>query len=112
MGSLTNRFNDLYLSGSTIDLGGIELQNTAGELTVDGEPVLLQDIGGNINVSGVTTTNDLDVTQNAQIAGIATISDADITDARVGVLTATTVTITGDLEVQGDFALTGGRCTG
>ena len=107
LGSLTNRFNDLYLSGSTIDLGGIELQNTAGELTVDGEPVLLQDIGGNINVSGVTTTNDLDVTQNAQIAGIATISDADITDARVGVLTATTVTITGDLEVQGDFALTG-----
>ncbi len=107
LGSLTNRFNDLYLSGSTIDLGGIELQNTAGELTVDGEPVLLQDVGGNINVSGVTTTNDLDVTQNAQIAGIATIGFATITDSFIGVLTATTVTITGDLDVEGDFALTG-----
>ena len=64
-------------------------------------------LGGNINISGITTTVDLDVTQNAQIAGIATIGFATITDTFIGVATASSLKVTGDLEVEGDFALTG-----
>jgi len=36
LGSATNRFRDIYLSGSTIDLGGLEISNVGGELQLPG----------------------------------------------------------------------------
>jgi hypothetical protein len=42
LGSATNRFRDLYLSGSTIDLGGTTLSISGGALQVGGAPVVSQ----------------------------------------------------------------------
>lgn len=49
LGSLTNRWKDLYLSGTTIDLGGLKLTNEAGEFVVteaDGTTPATQNIDG------------------------------------------------------------------
>lgn len=42
LGSATNRFRDIYLSGSTIDLGGLEISNVGGELKLDGVKLITQ----------------------------------------------------------------------
>jgi hypothetical protein len=42
LGSASKRFRDLYLSGSTIDLGGTTLSVVGGALQVDGSPVVAQ----------------------------------------------------------------------
>lgn len=46
LGSATNRWRDLYLSGNTIDLGGLVLTNTAGDLELSGSIKL--PVGGTI----------------------------------------------------------------
>lgn len=78
LGTPTNRFKDLYLSGSTIDLGGVELKNSSGNLEVSGEVVVTQSAAGSIDLVGIVTAVDLDVTGNATI-----------NSAVVGVVTAT-----------------------
>ena len=42
LGSASNRFRDLYLSGSTIDLGGLEISNADGELQLGGVKIPTQ----------------------------------------------------------------------
>ena len=46
LGSESNRWRDLYLSGNTIDLGGLVLTNTAGDLELSGSIKL--PVGGTI----------------------------------------------------------------
>lgn len=46
LGSATNRWRDLYLSGSTIDLGGLVLTNVEGDLELSGSIKL--PVGGTI----------------------------------------------------------------
>ena len=57
LGSATNRFNDLYLSGNTIDLGGIQLRSVANNLGVGGTQVVLQgqDFTGNAATATTAT---------------------------------------------------------
>ena len=58
LGSSTNRFNDLFLAGSTIDLGGTTL--SAGENGALAVSSILTTgdvtVGGNLTVNGTTTT--------------------------------------------------------
>jgi len=46
IGSDTNRFKDIYLAGSTIHLGGVQLKETSGSLTIVPDPM-----------SGITKTS-------------------------------------------------------
>src|SRR6056300_1019267 len=70
LGSATNRFRDLYLSGSTIDLGGTTLSVVGGALQIDGtdisEVVASAGLtgqesatgdGGEIRITGGTSTD-------------------------------------------------------
>jgi len=74
LGSATNRFRDLYLSGSTIDLGGTTLSIVDGKLQIGGA-----DVGATVSYDEITDTptipsalsdltNDLDY---ASIVGVA-----------------------------------------
>jgi len=56
LGSLTNRWKDLYLSGTTIDLGGVKIKNVAGTVT------FLQSNGVDPAPVDLGTTLDPDVT--------------------------------------------------
>ena len=64
LGSATNRFNDIYLAGTTINLGGIEIQNTAGQLTADGNDLTIE---GSDTQLGVVTTSDLIVSAGGSV---------------------------------------------
>jgi len=64
LGSATNRFKDIYLAGNTINLGGIEIQNTAGQLTADGSDLTIE---GSDTQLGVVTTSDLIVSAGGSV---------------------------------------------
>ncbi len=64
LGSDTNRFRDIYLSGSTINLGGINIQNDGGRLTADGDDLTIE--GSNTQL-GVVTTADLIVSAGGSV---------------------------------------------
>ena len=56
IGSMTNKFRDLYLSGSTINLGGVEITNDGGVITFGGEKVVVE--GGTGDVKGSVFGDD------------------------------------------------------
>ena len=56
IGSMTHKFRDLYLSGSTINLGGIEITNDGGVITFGGEKVVVE--GGTGDVKGSVFGDD------------------------------------------------------
>ena len=88
LGSATNRFRDLYLSGSTIDLGGTTLSIVGGNLQVGGT-----DIKDVVTAAGV----DYSEIQNAPTAVSELTNDAGyITLAEV--TGEITVNPTGDLQ--------------
>lgn len=56
IGSMTHKFRDLYLSGSTINLGGVEITNDGGIITFGGEKVVVE--GGTGDVKGSVFGDD------------------------------------------------------
>lgn len=52
LGSITNRFKDLYLSSSSINLGGTDISVVGGELQLDGDVVITQSQLGAGGVEG------------------------------------------------------------
>jgi hypothetical protein len=99
LGSTTKRFRDLYLSGSTINLGGATLSGSATGVALNGiinTPIGASSpstgafttlnttgdtvIGGNLTVNGTTTTvNSTTVTvddKNIELGSVASPSDA------------------------------------
>ena len=56
IGSMTHKFRDLYLSGSTINLGGLEITNDNGVITFGGEKVVVE--GGTGDVQGSVFADD------------------------------------------------------
>jgi predicted acyltransferase (DUF342 family) len=86
IGTATNKFRDLYLSGD-INVAGV---STSGDLTVGGSLSVTTDatVTGSLTVStDATITNDLTVSNDATISGDLTVS--------------TNAVITGDLTVNG-----------
>ena len=86
IGTATNKFRDLYLSGD-INVAGV---STSGDLTVGGSLSVTTDatVTGSLTVStDATITNDLTVSNDATIAGDLTVS--------------TNAVIAGDLTVNG-----------
>ena len=56
IGSMTHKFRDLYLSGSTINLGGVEITNDGGVITFGGEKVVVE--GGTGDIQGSVFGDD------------------------------------------------------
>jgi hypothetical protein len=93
IGSMTHKFRDLYLSGSTINLGGVEITNDGGVITFGGEKVVVE--GGTGDVKGSVFGDD------------STLLVDSIESKIVGPVETTTVianTVAGDLtgNVTGD----------
>jgi len=79
LGNATRQIDGVWLSGFTAYIDNIAIANTGGQLTVDGDPVLVQTVDGNLNISNVTANTvtvgiDLTVSQDASMTG-----DIDIT---------------------------------
>ena len=72
LGSSTNRFRDIYLSSSTIDMDGHRLGvSTTNVLVFDNEPVLVEDNIGSVSVGGSFTAQTLHGDGSA-ITGVGT----------------------------------------
>jgi hypothetical protein len=74
LGNNTNRFNDLYLSNSTIYLGAQEISANATSTIFNGNVAAQEFIGngnfGNVTTTGTITTQDLIVQGNLQIGNL------------------------------------------
>ncbi len=59
LGNATNQWNDLYVSNTTIYMNNVPISLTAGNvLTVDGEPVLVNDSNTSITTTGNITADN------------------------------------------------------
>ena len=74
IGSMTHRFRDLYLSGSTINLGGLEITNDNGVITFGGEKVVVE--GGSGDVKGSVFGDDSTLLVDAK-ANVESSTDWD-----------------------------------
>ena len=71
LGNATNQWNDLYVSNATIFMNNIPLSLAAGNvLTVNGEPVLVNDSNTTITTTG-NITADYFIGDGSQLTGIA-----------------------------------------
>ena len=105
LGNSTNRFKDLYLSGTTITVGTQTISSDTGGISMTGT---LTGDGGNLsNITGANVTGQVG---NSLIAGtVYTASQPNITS--IGTLTGLSVsgntTITGNLTVSGTTVTVG-----
>jgi len=85
LGSATNRFRDLYLSGSTIDLGGTTISVAAGELQIAGVAVATQnDIAPETLTITESQISDLGTYLTAEVNDLTSaVTWANIPDANV-----------------------------
>jgi hypothetical protein len=117
LGSPTNQWKDLWLSGNTLYLGGVPLTITNGNLSVGGIPVAANlqaslpnysgnigslTITGNLTVTGTTTTVNTEiVNQNEIVAGTATANTIVSNTAIIsGVVSAANVITSGNVTAQ------------
>ena len=113
IGSMTNKFRDLYLSGSTINLGGVEITNDSGVITFGGNKVVVE--GGTGDVKGSIFGDDSTLLVDAvnSIIPKAVVQDSTNWDtayswgdhSTVGYLTSETSHA--DVVVDSDFASAG-----
>ena len=102
LGSPTNRWNDIYLSNSTIYLGNSTISTDANTLVFTSGSGAFLEVAGNANVS---------ILQNGN-SNISIDTDANITFGVAGipnvlVLTSNGLTFTGTLDVTGNIAPSG-----
>ena len=84
LGSSTNRFRDLYISGNTIDMGGHKLSSSENSLLFNEKQVITDDQNGNVNFTGVTTITTLKGVGTNPISFGSSLSDVVVS----GMLTA------------------------
>jgi len=100
LGSPTNRFRTLYVSSSTIDLGGVPISAAGGSLQVNGATFTVMPKVTAIypSDSSYTTSTTLAVTNNtsgyAVISGTGFVSGASVYVNTVSAITATVVSST------------------
>ena len=99
LGSASHRFGDLFFGGETIYLGDSVLKDYDGVFTVTG-PAQMEEL---------KITQNLDIDGNIDISGIAKINSLNVTGAIVanGQISASSINLTGDGDVTGDFNLSG-----
>jgi hypothetical protein len=97
LGSASNRFRDLYLSGSSIDLGGVEItsdgtsltmppvSNISGDFTVGTDVLHVDHANSRVGIGTTTPTASLSVTSGTDDAKVK----IDSNGASVGIIDAT-----------------------
>jgi len=113
LGSATNRFKDLYLSGSTINLGGTSISvNNLGQLQVGGSDVAIYSLINGSNSLTLNSTGTLTFPGNS----ISQATNNDLSIKTNNGLTSTTATVTvagsGYAVESGTSATSGGSGTG
>ena len=107
LGTTTNRFKSLFLSGTTIDLAGavIKTDATTGAIALIPTPTTTNPnpTGIVITPSGSITT----VTTSAGVVDTAIIATASNTSANTSTTTFANVTTTGNLTVGGNLTVAG-----
>jgi len=103
LGNTTNRWNDLYLSGTTIYIGNSTIATLGNNL------VLTNDIGGQFVLSGNANSTSF---SSANGASVLTLTETDITftangNANIFKITGTGVNVAGTLSSTGNAAVSG-----
>lgn len=98
LGNNTNRFNDLYLSGSTIYLGAQQITSNLTTTTFSGN-ISANVISGNIQSTGAATMSAVTVTGNASIGNLSVTGETDL--GAVGNVTITGGNATQVLQTDG-----------
>ncbi len=109
LGTSTNRFRDLYLSGNTINLGDSNISANAGQL------VLTNPLGGEFIVGGTSIVNSDDLTgysiangtSNVKVASNGNITFNSAGNANIMTITGTSAIIAGTANITGNVVLSG-----
>jgi hypothetical protein len=105
LGNTTNRFNDLYLSGSSLYLGNVIMKTATGNTIAFFQP--------DGTTPATIAASSVDTTQIASgTSGVAVVSSggnirANVAGTTVQTISAGLVAITGDLSVTGNATLSG-----
>jgi hypothetical protein len=73
LGSTTNQWKDLWLSGNTLYMTQVPISLTGNTLQVDGANVVTSDANGNITTTGNVNAGGMTITGNAIITGNADV---------------------------------------
>jgi hypothetical protein len=118
LGNITNQWKELWVSGSTIYVGGIAIGASAGNLTVNGQQIVTTSptgtlTGNNIVATGnITTSGNLSVTGNTAIGGNLSAAGNLSTTGDViagGNLLASNLVTSGNVTAVGDITSTAGN---
>ena len=109
LGTSTNRFKDLYLSGNTINLGDSNISSNSTTVTI------LNGSGGQLIIGGNSTVNTADLSTNSIANGNSNVvvtangnvSTSVAGTANVLVVTGTGANINGTANITGNVALSG-----
>ena len=109
LGTSTNRFRDLYLSGNTIKLGDSNISSNSTTVTI------INGSGGQLIVGGNSTVNTADLSTNSiangnsnvVITANGNVSTSVAGTANVLVVTGTGANINGTANITGNVALSG-----
>ena len=109
LGTNTNRFKDLYLSGNTINLGDSNISSNATTVTI------LNGSGGQLIIGGNSTVNTADLSTNSIANGNSNVivtangnvSTSVAGNANVLVVTGTGANINGTANITGNVVLSG-----
>ena len=86
LGSLTNRFRDLYLSGNTLKLGDASLSASSETLSLSGVGLGVSHLNAeSINITGIATFQHVDL-NNVSVVGVSTfIGTTEVKDSSIKV---------------------------
>ena len=109
LGTSTNRFRDLYLSGNTIKLGDSNISSNTSTVTI------LNGSGGQLIIGGNSTVNTADLSTNSITNGNSNVivtangnvSTSVAGNANVLVVTGTGANINGTANITGNVVLNG-----
>jgi len=109
LGTSTNRFKDLYLSGNTINLGNSNLSANGTQL------ILTNPLGGEFIVGGTGIINSADLTgysiangnSNVSIVANGNIAISSAGNANILIVTGTGANINGTANITGNVTLSG-----
>lgn len=96
LGDSTHWWNDLWISGNTIFIGGTTLSVVNGNLNVGGEPITAPSTYGNTNVAAFLSNNSIGPYGNTNVAAYLTTHEGSIG----GNISSTSANIAGDLRAS------------
>ena len=111
LGNTTNRFKDLFLSGSTLTLGNTTISAAAGDLVLTGgiQVNTASLFSNSVVINGLTTANNnLNVTGTANVSSVLNVGanvNLSTSDIRVGNSSVNTVITGTGIDTDGTLAV-------